>query len=389
MDFRRLRYFVRIVEAGSISRASTTLNVAQPALSKAIQSLERDFETPLLQRSTHGVATTEGGQRLYEHCQILFKQLERAKLDVRKSVEQPSGHVTVGMPHSIGKILTIPLLEATTRLFPQMQIEISQDQSHLLSDRIRSGHLDFAVIAASRPLTGLTTSPLLREELFLVDRRDDRDDTNDCPIAFVEAATRRYVLPAVGNGLRASVEGHFRTRGLQLNVAHEVDAISMILDCVMAGLGAAILPGGCIQGERAARALTVRPFAEGGCWRAIAICHSPSKTLTPAAVTTMRLVGSLSPRARGARAMARRELELISIIGADAATRPGPACRAHDKMGLIRHRRGRGRRRCLPKAHFAAARRLPLCPAAHDPASDPLVPSPVSATPRDLPVAAC
>ena len=50
--------------------------------------------------------------------------------------------------------------------------------------------------------------------------------------------------------------------------------------------------------------------------------------------------------------------------------------------------RGRGRRRCIPKAYAAAARRLPLCPAAHDPASDALVPSPVSATPRDLPLAA-
>src|ERR1700677_4407280 len=112
MDFRRLRYFMQIVEAGSISRASRSLNVAQPALSKSIQWLEGEFETPLLQRSTHGVTTTEGGQRLYEHCQILFKQLERARLDVRKSVERPSGHVTVGMPYSIVKVLTVALLEA-------------------------------------------------------------------------------------------------------------------------------------------------------------------------------------------------------------------------------------------------------------------------------------
>jgi LysR family nitrogen assimilation transcriptional regulator len=294
MDFRRLRYFARIVEAGSITRASTTLNVAQPALSKAIQALERDFETPLLQRSTHGVATTEGGQRLYEHCQILFKQLERAKLDVRKSVDRPSGHVTVGMPHSIGKILTIPLLEATTRLYPQVQIEISQDQSHVLSDRVRSGRLDFAVMAASRPVPGLSMSPLLREELFFVELPDEDRRVDHSPIAFIEAATRRYVLPAVGNGLRASVEGHFRSRGLQLNVAHEVDAIAMILDCVAAGLGAAILPGGCIQGEQAARALTIRPFAEGGCRRAIGVCYSPSKTFTPAAVAMMRLVEKLA-----------------------------------------------------------------------------------------------
>ena len=118
MDFRRLRYFMQIVEAGSISRASRSLNVAQPALTKAIQWLEGEFETPLLHRSTHGIATTEGGQRLYEHCQIIFKQLERARLDVRKSVERPSGHVTIGMPYSIVKVLTVALLEATTRVYP-------------------------------------------------------------------------------------------------------------------------------------------------------------------------------------------------------------------------------------------------------------------------------
>ena len=60
------------------------------------------------------------------------------------------------------------------------------------------------------------------------------------------------------------------------------------------GLGAAILPGGCIQGETALRGLVARPFAEGGCRRAIAVCHSTSKTLSPAAVTMMGLVEKLA-----------------------------------------------------------------------------------------------
>jgi LysR family nitrogen assimilation transcriptional regulator len=293
MDFRRLRYFMQIVEAGSISRASRSLNVAQPALTKAIQWLEGEFETPLLHRSTHGIATTEGGQRLYEHCQIIFKQLERARLDVRKSVERPSGHVTVGMPYSIVKVLTVALLEATTRVYPEVQVEISQDQSHLLSDRIRSGQLDFAVMAATRLTAGLVSSPLLREELFFIEKGTEGGIDNG-GIAFADAARRRYVLPSVGNGLRASVEGHFRARGLRLDVVHEVDAIGMIIDCVEAGLGAAVLPGGCIQGETALRGIIARPFAEGGCRRAIAVCHSPSKTLSPAAVMMMGLVENLA-----------------------------------------------------------------------------------------------
>jgi LysR family transcriptional regulator, nitrogen assimilation regulatory protein len=294
MDFRRLRYFMQIVEAGSISRASRSLNVAQPALTKAIQWLEGEFETPLLHRSTHGIATTEGGQRLYEHCQIIFKQLERARLDVRKSVERPSGHVTVGMPYSIVKVLTVALLEATTRVYPEVQVEISQDQSHLLSDRIRSGQLDFAVMAATRLTAGLVSSPLLREELFFIEKGTAEGGIDNGGIAFADAARRRYVLPSVGNGLRASVEGHFRARGLRLDVVHEVDAIGMIIDCVEAGLGAAVLPGGCIQGETALRGIIARPFAEGGCRRAIAVCHSPSKTLSPAAVMMMGLVENLA-----------------------------------------------------------------------------------------------
>jgi DNA-binding transcriptional LysR family regulator len=68
----------------------------------------------------------------------------------------------------------------------------------------------------------------------------------------------------------------------------------MIMDCVEAGLGAAILPGGCVQNETASRGLVARPFAEGGCRRAIAVCHSPSKNLSPAAVTMMALVEKLA-----------------------------------------------------------------------------------------------
>ncbi len=294
MDYRKLHYFAQIVEAGSISRAAMALNVAQPALSKAIQSLEQELEAPLLQRSAQGVATTEAGDRLYQHCQILFQQLERAKLDVRKSVEKPSGHVAIGMPYSIVRILTVPLLQTTTRLYPQVQLEISQEQSHVLATRVRSGRLDFAVMANTRSATGLTSLPLLREELFFIDKPHDGYPIDDSSVSFADAAKRRYVLPAVGNGLRASTEGHFRARSLQLNVEHEVDAISMIPRCVVAGLGATVLPGGCVRQDEAFQQLVVRPFAEGGFHRLIAICHSPSKALRPAAVTMMSLVETLT-----------------------------------------------------------------------------------------------
>jgi DNA-binding transcriptional LysR family regulator len=280
---RRLRYFARVVEAKSISRAAASLNVAQPALTKSIQALEQDLETPLLHRSAQGVVMTEAGERLYEHCQIVFQQLDRARLDVRKTVEKPSGHVAIGMPYSIVKVLALPLLQATTRAYPRVHLEITQDHSHLLTGRIRSSRIDFAVIATPRASTGLVFSPLLFEELFFVDRREG--NARPSSVSFEAASKRHYVMPGVGNGLRAFAEGQFRAHSLPFDVRHELDAISLVPQCVESGLGASILPGGCIGCDEAYDRLAVLRFAEGAWHRGIVICQPEGKALSPTART--------------------------------------------------------------------------------------------------------
>jgi LysR family nitrogen assimilation transcriptional regulator len=290
MDLRKLRYFSNVVEAGSISKAAESLHVAQPALTKSIQALEEELGTALLQRSAKGVATTEAGARLYEHCQIVFKQLDRAQLDVRKSVERPSGVVTVGLPHSLMTVLALPMLQLATARYPDVRLELKQEHSHVLSSNIRSGKLDFAVIANPGSASGLLCQPLLEEELLFVDQIRPNEPGSAIHISFIEASRREFVLPSVGNGLRASAEGHFRARLLPLNVQYEVDAIALIIQCVEAGLGVSLLPGGCLRMDIDQGRVRAKPFAEGGCRRRIVLCHAEESTLSSAAATVMMLV---------------------------------------------------------------------------------------------------
>jgi DNA-binding transcriptional LysR family regulator len=290
MDLRKLRYFAGVVDARSISKAAESLHVAQPALSKSIQALEQDLGTPLLHRSPQGVATTEAGARLYDHCQILFKQVDRARIDVRNSVERPSGLVAVGMPHSLMMVLALPLLEMTSRRCPEVRLELRQEHSHVLASAIRSNKLDFAVVANPRSRSGLVCQPLLVEELLFIERRMADEGESDTRIAFAEASQRHYVLPSLGNGLRACAEGHFRARSLPLEVKYEVNAIALITQCVDAGLGASLLPGGCLQRDANYRRMRVKPFAEGGCNRSIVICHAQDAALSPASARAMSLV---------------------------------------------------------------------------------------------------
>lgn len=290
MDIRKLRYFSGVVEAGSISKAADSLHVAQPALSKSIQALEEELGTPLLQRSAKGVATTEAGARLYEHCQIVFKQLDRARLDVRKSVERPSGVVTVGLPHSLMTVIALPLLQLTNSRHPEVRLELKQEHTHVLSSNLRGGKLDFSIMADPRSTFGLICQPLVEEELLFVEPVSTRDGRKDVHISFLEASSREFILPSVGNGLRAAAEGHFRARSLPLNVRYEVDAIALIIQCVEAGLGVSLLPGGCLDTDIDQGRVGVKFLAEGGCHRQIVLCQAAEATLSPAAATVMALV---------------------------------------------------------------------------------------------------
>lgn len=78
MDLRQLKYFVQIVESGSLAKASRQLFIAQPALSQHIAKLESEVGKPLLIRTAKGVTPTENGAALHHHARFILRQLEQA-----------------------------------------------------------------------------------------------------------------------------------------------------------------------------------------------------------------------------------------------------------------------------------------------------------------------
>lgn len=290
-DLRKLWYFCRIIDAGSMSRAAEGLNLAQPALSKSVQSLETALGVQLFQRSNRGALPTDAALRLYEHAQIVFNQLQRAEIELRDATVRPSGHVVIGMPYSIAVKVAMPLLLAAKERLPDVRLELVEDHSHVLASRLRCGGVNLALMAAQRQLSDIPSMPIVVEELFLLRPRTGPTATI-APITFAEASKLVYVLPSLGNGLRLAAESHFKARSLPLKVAQEIDAISIIPRCVEAGFGCSILPGGCIDAALQER-VEVRRFAEGGWHRTLILCQAekaPPRSVTAAAAELMRTV---------------------------------------------------------------------------------------------------
>ena len=108
MDLRQLRYFTQIAESGNVSRAAEVLRIAQPSLSQQMRNLEDELGVELLFRHARGVTPTELGLKFYEHARRILQEVERAKEVVRSQATSPSGRISVGLPTSACRGLSLP-----------------------------------------------------------------------------------------------------------------------------------------------------------------------------------------------------------------------------------------------------------------------------------------
>src|SRR5580704_17908379 len=109
MDLRQLRYFVGIVQAGSLSRAADHLHVAQSAISHHLAILESELEKELVTRGPKGIVLTEAGRILYRHAEAILRHVESAKRDAMSALNVPSGRVSIGLPVAWTPILSYEL----------------------------------------------------------------------------------------------------------------------------------------------------------------------------------------------------------------------------------------------------------------------------------------
>jgi LysR family nitrogen assimilation transcriptional regulator len=153
MDLRQLEYFVRVAELGSFTRASIALNVAQPALSRQIRLLEVELRQSLLTRNGRGAKLTEAGKLLLEHGRGILHQVEVARDEVVTARGSLAGRVSIGLPPSLSRLITVPLTRALREELPQARLTLTEAFSVLIYEGLRVGNLDMAVMynAASSP----------------------------------------------------------------------------------------------------------------------------------------------------------------------------------------------------------------------------------------------
>jgi LysR family transcriptional regulator, nitrogen assimilation regulatory protein len=245
MQFRQLRYFTKVLEAGSFSRASATIHVAQPALSQQVAELEERLGVTLLVRSARGVRPTAAGEVLYrEACEILH-QLDQLPGIAQSSSGEASGNVNIGMTTALAGAFAGPAVAACKNALPRVALRFSDDDSSVLRARIEAHTLDMALVFEDHFTSNFSRHPIFQQRLFLV-RRDPIQECEEV-ISLEQVSKLPLVLPPLPKHRRIVIDRAFSAAGLTANIVAEIDAGLSELSAVRSGVASAIYHAGTFK----------------------------------------------------------------------------------------------------------------------------------------------
>lgn len=294
MELRQLRYFVAIVNHGSLSRAARILHIVQPALTQQIQLLEDELGVMLLHRSSQGMQATDAGKVFYEHALAILKQVVDAKSAVNQSADNPSGTVALGIPQSASGALALPLLIAVQEALPNITFQLTEELTGNLNEQLRSGRLNLAILFDDGHLGQFHTCPLVEEEMMYITRAHSQYACKTKSMRLEHILKNPLILPSIEHGVRPHIEQVVREHGRRIDNVIDITSIAILKSAIMADMGATILPVSPFLDEINRGEMHATKIKDAQLFRKVTLCSSKNIPMTNAVMAVQKLIVKVS-----------------------------------------------------------------------------------------------
>jgi LysR family nitrogen assimilation transcriptional regulator len=290
-----LRYFVTIVDSGSITRAATAAGIAQSALSQQLAILENELRVKLLERSASGISPTTAGRTLYAYAQTILRQYDELRAAVHHSVQPLSGTVILGISPTMVRRFGLPLIERVCNQHPEMHLQIVEEGSAVLNASLAGGRIELS-ISPTRPEGAIAGEELLTERLALV-HAASWDVASDASLAVL--ADLPWVVTRRPHSIRILVDAVFAASNLAPRVVIEIDSLPNVIETINRGFGCTVLPEGLIRSESDSCTVVSKPFGTSPVMRPMYLSYRRSPALTPAAKFVLDVLREIGAELRG------------------------------------------------------------------------------------------
>lgn len=241
-SFKSIRYFIAVAESGSISAAIHELGVSQSVVSAAIAQIEADLGTLLFERRARGMALTHAGHQFLRHAHQIEVAMRNARDALASRPHTVTGNLNIGVTSlMVGYYLPF-LLDRFRRVFPRIQVQITEDRRDYLEHLLVSGELDVALIVVSQlqNFRALETETILRSGWRVWCPVNHRLAVQ-AAIEVADLADQSLILLQVDE-LGDATTALWRTGGSDPKVLIRTSSVEAVRSLVATGAGCSVLP---------------------------------------------------------------------------------------------------------------------------------------------------
>lgn len=271
VDLRRLRYFIAVCDHGGFSRASSSVGIAQPALTRQIKLLEKEIGLPLINRTGRGAEPTEEGRFLLARSRRHLDGLDELVRELKHRSSALTGQVVIGACPTIAPFFLDDLTLHVRENHPNLALSVIEAYSGDLQSLMSRNKLDLALTYRPSAPKGIEATELFSERLVLVTAHCP--DAGAAPRSLAEIGRMRLILPSAIHELRRIIDRVCARRGTVLAPDLELDSLDAVKSTIIDRSipYATILPGHSVRREVAERQLSCFPIDDPDMQRTIAV----------------------------------------------------------------------------------------------------------------------
>ncbi len=238
MERRQLEYFLAIVEYGGVTRAATRLHVAQPTISAALRSLEKELGGQLFERGPGRFLLTQAGEALIGPARRVLRDFDVAADSVKDVLGLSGGRLSIATVPAIGFGWLTKVLAEFRILYPMVQVSVDSDiDSQAIADSVADGSHDVGLTVESTVSVGIEGVEVGTQELgALLPPGTERPEA---PIELGELASMDLITMHSSTS-RRWFERELSALGLRPNIVVELSSSDTIVPLVTAGAGFAL-----------------------------------------------------------------------------------------------------------------------------------------------------
>jgi LysR family transcriptional regulator, nitrogen assimilation regulatory protein len=286
---RQLQSFVTVCELGSITRAAAALNIVQPALGAQISALEEELGVQLLERGWRGTSLTPAGIYFLGEAKKILENVSTIKKTIKTFAPNEKEHISVGLTASLSAMLAGALAQDLSHLSHSVSIQLVEDMSHILGERVAAGELDFALAFNVPDHKAIRKQAMLQESIFFI-TSPSSPFGEDKPIEMTELAKATIVIPSEKGQIIQLLKDSMNQYKLPLNVAFQIESMDAIKGLIADGMACGVLPFGTVMRDVKAGTLIARRIVNPLLRRTLFLLQPSTRVQTEASRETQATI---------------------------------------------------------------------------------------------------